>query len=120
MDLDPNIPADGKQGTWLGITRQGKFSALTNYREQKFKGNRSRGIVVRDYLWDTTGPLAYLDQLAQQGSDFGGFNIICASLNPKEEIKVGYYSNREESETTLLQPGEYYGKSLFFFILKKK
>ncbi|KAI8882745.1 DUF833-domain-containing protein [Backusella circina FSU 941] len=111
MDLDPNIPLDGKQGTWLGITRQGKFSALTNYREHNFKGNRSRGVVVRDYLWDTTGPLDYLQDLSQHGSDFGGFNIICASLDPKKEIEVGYYSNREDSETTLLQYGEYYGLS---------
>ena len=39
-------------GTWLGVTRRQRFSALTNYREggRKLVGTRSRGSLVADFL----------------------------------------------------------------------
>ncbi|HZE45068.1 MAG TPA: NRDE family protein, partial [Steroidobacteraceae bacterium] len=51
-------------GTWLGITRAGRFAALTNYRdpEQRREGTPSRGTLVTSILMskDTT----------QQGLDY--------------------------------------------------
>jgi uncharacterized protein with NRDE domain len=41
-----------EKGTWLGITRQGKFAAITNYRDPaSFMFNaQSRGKLVKDFL----------------------------------------------------------------------
>ena len=41
-----------KMGTWMGVTRTGRFAALTNYRDPKeeTEGKRSRGELVADAL----------------------------------------------------------------------
>lgn len=48
-----------KSGTWLGITRQGRFAALTNYRDPALYNSDalSRGGLVSGYLLGTQGPL---------------------------------------------------------------
>jgi uncharacterized protein with NRDE domain len=49
-------------GTWLGITRAGRFAALTNFRDPG--GNRpdapSRGTLVSAFLTSGATPIAYL------------------------------------------------------------
>jgi len=48
-------------GTWLGITRSGRFAAITNYREPlvpEIPMEHSRGHLVRDFLHDDGAPLA--------------------------------------------------------------
>ncbi|MDX9698141.1 MAG: NRDE family protein [Rhodocyclaceae bacterium] len=65
-------------GTWLGLTRSGRFAALTNYRDpsQHRPGAPSRGALVRDCLLgeqDTEGTLA---RIAAQSTRYAGFNLI--------------------------------------------
>lgn len=63
-------------GTWLGITRAGRFAALTNFRDP----NRhrpyapSRGRLVADFLCGEADIDAYLDTLAPD--DYNGFNLL--------------------------------------------
>jgi uncharacterized protein with NRDE domain len=65
-------------GTWLGVTRSGRFAALTNYRdpEQRREGGPSRGTLVTSILMsnDTTGQS--LDYLRDVGAQYNGFNLI--------------------------------------------
>jgi uncharacterized protein with NRDE domain len=56
-----------KTGTWMGVTRDGKFSALTNFRDpaQRKSNAPSRGLLVSDYFRGELSPAAYLAQLTQ-------------------------------------------------------
>jgi uncharacterized protein with NRDE domain len=78
-------------GTWLGITRDGRFAALTNYREpQDFRANApSRGALVMDFLRGGLAPHAYLAGLSDSANEYNGFNLFVADKN-----EFWFYSNR--------------------------
>jgi len=64
-------------GTWLGITRSGRFAALTNYRDparHRPPGAPSRGRLVADFLTGETGIDRYLDSF--DPGAFNGFNLL--------------------------------------------
>jgi uncharacterized protein with NRDE domain len=65
-------------GTWLGITRAGRFAALTNYRdpEQRREGTPSRGTLVTSILMSADTTQESLDYLREVGADYNGFNLI--------------------------------------------
>jgi uncharacterized protein with NRDE domain len=87
-------------GTWMGITRQGRFAALTNVRDPAAAtGRLSRGLLVADFLRSNTAPLDYLEQVAAQRNDYGGFNLLVG-----DRRQLAWYNNRE-GEPLLLQPG---------------
>lgn len=105
-------------GTWLGISRQLKFAALTNYREPAFNRSDapSRGEILINYLSGEQGAGEYIQDLARVGERYNGFNLIVG-----DNKDLYYYSNRfglsESSgnvspgaEPTLLTPG-FYGLS---------
>jgi uncharacterized protein with NRDE domain len=64
-------------GTWLGVTRSGRFAALTNYRGAERRVDApSRGALVSDILRSrdsTQDILRYLHDVADQ---FSAFNVI--------------------------------------------
>ncbi|KAH8556886.1 NRDE protein-domain-containing protein [Umbelopsis sp. PMI_123] len=107
-DLSPSA-TDTHDGTWLGITRDGRFAALTNYREKLFVGKLSRGYLVRDYLINDKSPSDFMKSVQPHKKDFGGFNLICGQLGKSPSLY--YTSNREDEGITELQPGEIYGLS---------
>lgn len=63
-------------GTWMGITRQGRFAALTNFRDPaRHQPNApSRGRLVSDFLTGTQSIDRYLD--SQDTSAYNGFNLL--------------------------------------------
>ena len=63
-------------GTWLGITRQGRFAALTNYRDPSSHKPQapSRGKLVADFLRGKDSIDAYLDTL--DAIAYNGFNLL--------------------------------------------
>jgi uncharacterized protein with NRDE domain len=65
-------------GTWLGVTRSGRFAALTNYRdpEQRRVGTPSRGTLVTSVLQSDAGTAQILDKLRRIGADYNAFNLI--------------------------------------------
>jgi len=79
-------------GAWLGITRGGRFAAVTNYREQSRPappGAPSRGLLVNRWLNGGEAPLAAARNLAASGADYRGFNLLLG--RPGELV---YLSNR--------------------------
>lgn len=78
-------------GTWLGLTRTGRFAALTNYRDFRHPqhGERSRGLLVSDFLQSDAPPADYLDRLSRSGAKLGDFNLLVGDRH-----QLWYYSNR--------------------------
>lgn len=79
-------------GTWMGVTRSGRFAAITNFRdpESVITNAPSRGHLVVDFLNDTVTPSGYLKTLSENGRRYNGFNLIIGDGNG-----LFYYSNRQ-------------------------
>lgn len=88
---------DLKQGgTWMGVTKQGKFSAITNFRDKKLDKENpvTRGNIVRGYLTGKQSPGEYLTELHNEAGSYSGFNILAGSAND-----LHYYSNSNNTAT---------------------
>ncbi|GAB3062852.1 NRDE family protein [Salinicoccus sesuvii] len=72
-----------KGGTWLGMTKQGRFAAVTNIRKPGFEDpdKKSRGALVSDYLTGQSDPETYLDALDKAKGDYSGFNLLVGNQN---------------------------------------
>jgi uncharacterized protein with NRDE domain len=96
-------------GTWLGVTRDGRFAALTNYRAPKeMRADApTRGTLVSNWLSGEHGiesgaPLDYLRQVARDGDMYNGFNLLIGDWSRRE---LGWYCNRSPAPPTLLAAG---------------
>ena len=80
-------------GTWMGITKQGKFAAITNYRDLKNHRNHapSRGNLTLDFLINDISPEEYYNRLTPTLNDFNGFNLILGNVD-----ELFYFSNKAE------------------------
>src|SRR3979411_277233 len=65
-------------GTWLGLTRTGRFAALTNYRDAQLRRRQapSRGELVTGMLESGASVAEYLTYLRDVGANYNGFNLI--------------------------------------------
>ncbi|KAK9838874.1 hypothetical protein WJX74_005036 [Apatococcus lobatus] len=91
-------------GTWLGLSRKGKFALLTNVREVDFakvKDAASRGGLPVAFLTSSQSPLDFLGNIKKQ--EYNGFNMVVGDLCTSE---VGYVTNRGQHQQPIpLQPG---------------
>src|SRR5580765_7750818 len=61
-------------GTWLGVTKTGRFAAVTNYRDPAAPtGTLSRGHLVADFLKSDQPAGQYLEQVQTRSNDYSGF-----------------------------------------------
>lgn len=90
-------------GTWLGVTRQGRFAAITNYRDPANMRPKapSRGALVSDYLRGDAAAWDYLVCLAPHAADYNGFNLLLGDAEG-----LFYYSNQQGTPRALA-PGLY-------------
>ena len=65
-------------GTWLGVTRGGRFAAVTNFRDpsERSASARSRGELVTAFLIGDASPIDFVRELAARASDYRGFNLL--------------------------------------------
>jgi uncharacterized protein with NRDE domain len=90
-------------GTWMGVTRNGRFAALTNFRdpEQNRGGASSRGGLVANFLAGDEAPQAYLERVAAQGTRYNGYNLLVS------DGKTLWWSSNMGGELRQLEPGVY-------------
>ena len=88
-------------GTWMGVTKGGRFAAVTNFRDPSDKRStaRSRGTLVTEFLLGDAAPSAYLRALAQRAREYNGFNLI---LGDREEL---WYFGSREGQARPIEPG---------------
>jgi len=80
-------------GTWMGITKQGKFAAITNFRDLKNQRTDapSRGNLTLDFLTSDISPDEYFNKLKPTLNNFNGFNLLLGSVD-----ELFYFSNKTE------------------------
>lgn len=93
-DDEPGVYAgrDLEQGgTWLGIARNGRFAAITNYRQgsRNPAAERSRGELTRGFLAGHEAPGPYLHSVETRAAHYNGFSLIVG-----EATDLWFYSNR--------------------------
>jgi uncharacterized protein with NRDE domain len=92
-------------GTWLGVSRDGRFAALTNYRapSEMRPDAPTRGTLVSAFLADErTPPMDYLKSVAREGHRYNGFNLLVGDFTRRE---LGWYGNRADAPPALLDAG---------------
>lgn len=90
-------------GTWMGITRSGRFAALTNFRDpsQQLMDAKSRGELVSSFLCLNERPSKYLQDVINQRDLYNPFNLIVG-----DPSHLFYYS-QQTSKVQELKPGIY-------------
>jgi uncharacterized protein with NRDE domain len=93
-------------GTWIGVTRDGRFAAITNIRAplEKRTDVPSRGSLVADFLTGQASAEEYVAQISARAHLFNGFNLLVG-----DNSKLIWYSNGADDERNgrPLAPGVY-------------
>lgn len=89
-------------GTWLGITRSGRFSALTNYRNPALNREDAptRGRLVSDFLTGSPGPEEYIQTILARGDIYNSYNLLAGTGDG-----LFYHSNRATEPFARVEPG---------------
>ncbi len=87
-----------KGGTWMGINTNGRFAAITNYREGLSgpAAPRSRGELVSGFLSGNESALDFFGKSAQSANDYNPFSMIAGDL-----AELSFYSNRGNGITPI-------------------
>jgi len=90
-------------GTWLGVTRSGRFAAVTNFRDPPPDPvpPRSRGELTTDFLTSSVPCAEYLQDVDKVAGEYRGFNLVIG-----DGTNYYYYSNRNR-DIVELAPGFY-------------
>jgi uncharacterized protein with NRDE domain len=88
-------------GTWMGISRQGRLAALTNFREpgRHVTGARSRGHLVSEFLKGHNRLNTYIRNIESNYRQYNGFNLLLSNKG-----RWVYMSNRGAA-VRFLKPG---------------
>jgi len=89
-------------GTWMGISRGGKFAAVTNYRGgTEPRAAQSRGSLVAAFLANGQAPAQYIGEVQKKANSYSGFNLLVS-----DGAELWWLSNRGGTPRRL-EPGIY-------------
>ncbi len=79
-------------GTWMGLRRDGRWAAVTNYRapEAPRDDAPSRGALVAAYLRGTETPEAYARRVEAEAARYNGFSLLVG-----RGAELWYVTNRK-------------------------
>ncbi|KAL1967065.1 hypothetical protein VTN77DRAFT_3589 [Rasamsonia byssochlamydoides] len=105
------------QGTWMGVTKQGRIAVLTNYREDAPIGTTSRGAIVNGFL--TMPPQSekstrqfVVDMIESNlAKKAGGFSLVCGKVNEPLAIVSNRMSHVDGITWIAKEKGETVGLS---------
>jgi len=88
-------------GTWLGVTGDGRFAALANYRDPRsMKSDApSRGALVPEFLLCGMPPDGYQEVLREKSAGYNGFSLLFGTAG-----RLFCHCNRGDVPP-LVQPG---------------
>lgn len=92
-----------EKGTWLGFNPEGKFAAITNYRDGKLSDKKnapSRGELAVKFLKNNLSSKAFAHWLEKNGPLYNGFNLL---FGDKEEL--WFYSNQSNKAAGKIPSG---------------
>jgi len=94
-------------GTWMGVTRGGRFAAITNYRNVPADGKvparpLSRGNLVKRFLCARDPAERWARNIRPTLPDYGEFNLL---VHDGRELL--YLNNYHDDEARRLEPGFY-------------
>ena len=85
-------------GTWMGISKSGRWAALTNYRDPEWKLENpiSRGKLVLNFLTSSNSIEQYVQVLNNEADKYLGYNILIGNSD-----QIIYFSNYDKSPKTI-------------------
>lgn len=89
-------------GTWLGLSRDGRFGVVTNYRDlqRPVPGAPSRGELISGWLTADTDALTFAQRLEPRALEYAGFNLLIT-----DHAQMAYAANRAPEFARTLAPG---------------
>lgn len=100
---EPNILAGRdllQMGTWLGVSKQGRIAAITNFRDPSLPNRlKSRGEIVKRFLSENSSIEEFLDELKNCRELFGGYNVLFGDIH-----QLSHYNNILD-EMSEIKPG---------------
>lgn len=96
-------------GTWMGLTRRGRFAAITNFRQgtPDASDRPSRGELCTQFLTAGVSLTEHLSLLEKVGADYSGFNLLLGDFSQPGQPQMAYFSNRSPEGGRRLNPGLY-------------
>lgn len=85
-------------GTWMGVTAQGRWAIVTNYRDGNDKQTypTTRGNLIQAFLESEQTPIRFAQELEKSQRDYAGFNLFVG-----DQQQAVYMSNRGEAPQVL-------------------
>jgi uncharacterized protein with NRDE domain len=91
-------------GTWLGVTREGRFGVVTNYRDMQrpAPGALSRGRLIPEFLGTNVSVADFASRLTLERDQYSGFNLLVG-----DAAELSYITNRGTTPARALAAGVY-------------
>lgn len=90
------------KGTWMAVSRRGRFAAVTNYRgAREPSAAESRGALVTRFLESDVPAKDYVGQVVERQASYSGYNLLACD---GEEL---WWTSNRDSAPRRLDPGYY-------------